>query len=1088
MRRRRAGGPLPQPNHCMTPTSLLDADGFHLTHFNAARPFSSFLPGMAGPYGKPMWVFYANRGQCVCSFGVNDRNGAMLEFHPANKAYALAPSHGFRTFLRRVGPGGPCLHEPFELRADDACVQRLSVRAEEIEIEELCTVLGVRIRVVYFTLPGKSLPVLVRAVTLDNTGAEPVHLQVLDGLPQIVPFGLEERLLKQMSRTMEAFAEVRQVEQRLPFFKLKVEPSDKPDIRWLEGGFFAFTLRGGDAVPIIVDPDLVFGPDTSLRTPRAFAMGEQIDALAARRQTLTACAFAQLTLRLEPGQSASWDSFFGQAPDWQQAEALRARAGGDARYTSGKRNENAALIRSLAARFDLNAGPPELAPYTRQAFLDNTLRGGQPVVIQGPGGPRVFHTFTRKHGDMERDYNAFELAASYWSQGNGNFRDVNQNRRCESYLYPEIDASTIETFFNLIQLDGYNPLVIEAETFELAPMHWPALFADWPAGDTAAWRDFLARPFSPGELQQRLNGAWGNSDIARPWFERIIGLSDKLQGASHGEGYWVDHWIYNLDLLDSYAAVFPDRLRAVLFERRDFSYFDNDHVVQPRERKHVLRADGSIRQLHAVVRDPEKTRLIAQRTERPHTMRTGHGTGALYRTTLMTKIVNLLAVKASLFDPSGIGLEMEADKPGWCDALNGLPGLFGSSTHEAHALRRWSAFTRRSLQESPGRDTALRMPREVATLVRAVTQHLALADLHDFSPSWQLLASCREKFRADTRLGIDGAEVDLGDTEILALLDAIDRVLAHGLGQAVDAQGLPQSYFTHAVTACEPLPADPLEDTPLRHVRALRFARKPVAAFLEGAVHALRNARDNDQAHAIYQAVRQSTLYDEKLGMYRVNAALDEESHEIGRSRIFSPGWLENESVFLHMHYKFLLETLRSGLAQEYFDDLRRGLVAFQQAAVYGRSPLENCSFIASSRFADAKLHGAGFVARLSGATAEWISMVLHMGLGPAPFRIVDGALRFEPRPVLADWMFTSVPTAERRAGSFGLLLFGSTWLVYDNPSRRGTFGDGAVAPAFFTLHYRDGTVHRHGGSHCPASLALDLRAGKMHTVTVELQ
>ena len=39
---------------------------------------------------------------------------------------------------------------------------------------------------------------------------------------------------------------------------------------------------------------------------------------------------------------------------------------------------------------------------------------------------------------------------------------------------------------------------------------------------------------------------------------------------------------------------------------------------------------------------------------------------------------------------------------------------------------------------------------------------------------------------------------------------------------------------------------------------------------------------------------------------------------KLGRSRVFAPGWLENESIFLHMHYKFLLETLRSGLAAEF--------------------------------------------------------------------------------------------------------------------------------------------------------------------------
>ncbi len=39
-------------------------------------------------------------------------------------------------------------------------------------------------------------------------------------------------------------------------------------------------------------------------------------------------------------------------------------------------------------------------------------------------------------------------------------------------------------------------------------------------------------------------------------------------------------------------------------------------------------------------------------------------------------------VKFSVLDPNGVGLEMEAGKPGWNDALNGLPGMLGSSSSE----------------------------------------------------------------------------------------------------------------------------------------------------------------------------------------------------------------------------------------------------------------------------------------------------------------------------------------------------------------------------------------------------------------------
>jgi hypothetical protein len=345
-------------------------------------------------------------------------------------------------------------------------------------------------------------------------------------------------------------------------------------------------------------------------------------------------------------------------------------------------------------------------------------------------------------------------------------------------------------------------------------------------------------------------------------------------------------------------------------------------------------------------------------------------------------------------------------------------------------------------------------------------------------------------------MGISGEEVSLSKDELLNYFSVADKILQQGLAKAVDENGLPISYFIHEVESYDILPAtapsNPSDNSPsltpvLTYVQAKHFTQKPVSNFLEGAVHALRATDNPTSASALYQAVRQSSLFDQKLGMYRVNCPLDGESFEIGRSRIFSPGWLENESIFLHMHYKYLLETLRSGLSAEFFEDLKRGLVAFQSAEVYGRSPLENSSFIASSRFPDANAHGVGFVARLSGATAEWISMVLHMGLGAQPFKFVDGQLRFEPLPTLAAWLFTTAASAEASAHSFGFKLFGKTWLIYENPTRRNTFGADAVAPIGFDLHFADGRLQSHRGSWLPADMALSLRDCQLSRLVIHL-
>ena len=78
------------------------------------------------------------------------------------------------------------------------------------------------------------------------------------------------------------------------------------------------------------------------------------------------------------------------------------------------------------------------------------------------------------------------------------------------------------------------------------------------------------------------------------------------------------------------------------------------------------------------------------------------------------------------------------------------------------------------------------------------------------------------------------------------------------------------------------------------------------------------------------------------------------------------------------MEYKYLLEILKAGLYAEFFEDFKQILIPFQDSQVYRRSPLENSSFLVSSAHPDEKLHGAGFVARLSGSTAEFLEIWLR--------------------------------------------------------------------------------------------------------------
>ena len=298
------------------------------------------------------------------------------------------------------------------------------------------------------------------------------------------------------------------------------------------------------------------------------------------------------------------------------------------------------------------------------------------------------------------------MAAEPYSQGNANYRDVNQNRRCDVLLKPEVGAFNVLSFLGLIQADGYNPLVVEGSRFTLPAERRAAVLAlvEQPEG----LEPLLAQPFTPGQLLRAIaDEEMGLKVSPEVLVAEALTHAEQHFQATFGEGYWIDHWIYNLDLIETYLAVYPDRKDDLLFGGQAVPFFDSPAVVQPRARKYVLTDDGRVRQYGAVVEDEEKAALIAARIESPNLVRTAHGQGEVYRTTVFAKLVGLALLKFATLDPLGMGIEMEAGKPGWYDALNGLPGLFGSSLCETYELERLLTFLLEAMAERGEHQVAL---------------------------------------------------------------------------------------------------------------------------------------------------------------------------------------------------------------------------------------------------------------------------------------------------------------------------------------------------------------------------------------------
>jgi hypothetical protein len=1042
-------------------TYRIARDAVEIDGYLQTRPFASFLPSIAGLRGLPMWAFYVNRGQAIAGFGIQDKDHPLMEFLPANKAYRTAALHGFRTFLKLKAGGRAQVHEPFQpAPGAKGVTQRLRIHRHALELFERHDGLRLDTAVQYFTIPNKPFAGLARLVTFTNRGRGPVEFELLDGLPILIPHGMLDRFLKNMSRTIEAWVQVENLRRGAPFAHLKVEPHDRPEVVPIrEGNFFVAGVPDrGRLQPLapVIDPALVFGFRDDLTQPERFlAPGFRVPA----EQPVvdkTPSGMVYGRLRLKPGDSRTLYSLYGHMPSLEALNRWLPTLLTEAFFT-GAAQENAALIDGLTQPIATASGSPAFDLYCRQSFLDNLMRGGVPVAV---GGKR-FYVFSRKHGDLERDYNFFVVPASYYSQGNANYRDVNQNRRNDPWFYPGLGDANVRVFFNLIQADGFNPLVFKGVRYVAAAA----------SRTIPALEPILSKPFTPGELLMAVERQ--RVTLPQPvdrWLEAVMAAATPIEDAEHGEGFWTDHWTYNLDLLRSLFALYPERVRGLLLEQRDFTFYDNPHVVAPRAKKYQL-VHGAVRQFHAVRRDAEKAELIQARGH-DHRVHVDHGRGAVYTTTLLVKMLVVAANKLASLDPSGLGIEMDSEKPNWYDALNGLPGLLGSSLCETFELKGWLQFLLDALRQSGvAETTTILVPTELAELMRHVEDALEEPPAR----SWDRATTAKEAYREQTRLGFAGSEAPL---TLAAVRQWLQRALAKvedALARGFDpTSGLYPSYFYHEVTAHAAAGLPPA-------IAPTAWHRHTLPPFLEGMVHALRYETDPTKARALVRAVRRSPLYDRALKMYRVCAPLEGESEEIGRCRVFTPGWLENESIWLHMEYKYLLELLRTGLYEKYYEDFFQALIPFQPPARYGRSILENSSFLVSSAYPDAALHGAGFVARLSGATAEFLHLWLWMALGRQPFRLDGrGRLALHLAPILDGRLFDA-------KGLFRCTLLGSTALTYRNPARRSTFGTKAVRPGIIRLTPRRGGEPIVCNGAIPAPYAEQVRRGEFAAIEVDL-
>jgi hypothetical protein len=439
-----------------------------------------------------------------------------------------------------------------------------------------------------------------------------------------------------------------------------------------------------------------------------------------------------------------------------------------------------------------------------------------------------------------------------------------------------------------------------------------------------------------------------------------------------------------------------------------------------------------------------------------------------------------------------MGIEYEGGRPGWDDANNGLSGMLGSGMPETFELK---AMLEYLLGVATKYMHPVDVPIELYELIESISQQLDLIKgwVDEVSPKmnvpnelfayWDKVATAREDYREQTKITFSGQTKLLDREKLVGTLKLWLAEVNAGISRAVSlgtegfdddgCSGIAPTYFAYDVTSWRKTGEKNKDGHPLVNPLKMRVRRFPL--FLEGPTRMMKT-ESIEGARAVYQKVRRSPLHDDALSMYTISASLEGQPFDMGRSMAFPPGWLENQSVWLHMSYKFYLELLRHKLFDEFFLEISAGLVPFMDPMKYGRSLRECSSFIVSSAFEDPSMQGRGLLARLSGSTAEFLSMWIVMFIGSKPFFLDEatGELRMQLVPTLPRWLFeTKDEDGSEQTPKISFKLFSSIQVHYYNERSVDLFG---VVPSRYRVGLRDGSTFVVDEASIPFELADKIR------------
>ncbi|MCH8567937.1 MAG: hypothetical protein LAT67_06725 [Balneolales bacterium] len=258
--------------------------------------------------------------------------------------------------------------------------------------------------------------------------------------------------------------------------------------------------------------------------------------------------------------------------------------------------------------------------------------------------------FSRRHGDPSRPWNKFSINTRSEVDGSkildyeGNWRDIFQNWEALVHSYPMFIEGMIFKFLNTSTFDGYNPYRVTKGGFD-----WETIEPDNP------WSYI---------------GYWGDHQII--YMLKFLEFYRMHKPGGFDELMKQSHFVY---------ANVPYRIKAyqdIVLDHKNTIDFDHDADQEIRDSVAALGADG------ALMRNSESS---------------------IHRVGFIEKILASVLAKLSNFIPEA-GIWLNTQRPEWNDANNALVGN-GVSMVTLFYLRRFLYFFEEILETSEVKDVKI---------------------------------------------------------------------------------------------------------------------------------------------------------------------------------------------------------------------------------------------------------------------------------------------------------------------------------------------------------------------------------------------